>query len=200
MNNSEVTGELLRRRRVDLDLRADLLSRGELNEGYHPEMRRVHEDNADYLARVIDHHGFPTAARVGEEAKAAAWLIVLHAISRPAFLRRCRDLLAAEADQSLTDRRHLAYLTDRIAVFSGEPQRYGTQFDWNDAGRLVPNPYDDRDAVDRRRAELDLPSLAEQSTLINERTRAEGGRPPADLAAHRSAFERWRKHTGWLSE
>jgi len=49
----------------------------------------------------------------------------------------------------------LAYLTDRVLSAEGRPQRYGTQFH-PVAGQLVPRPIEEADALDERRAAMDL--------------------------------------------
>jgi hypothetical protein len=84
-------------------------------------------------------------------------------------------------------------LDDRIRVFEGRPQRYGTQFDWDDAGRLTPLPIEDEAEVDARRARMGLDPLSEATA----RHRASGERPPADPAARRAAQDAWYREVGW---
>lgn len=189
--------ELIARKDADLRLRAELIQRGELSEGYHPKMRAVHRANTKWLDRRIDEFGYPTADRVGEEASAAAWLIVQHAIDHPDFMRRCARLLRAAVAAGRTKPQPLAYLTDRIAVFEGRPQRYGTQFDWDANGQLSPQPYDDLDAVNRRRRELGWNDLSDQTRIMRERAAAEQEHPPVDWTARQEAMEAWRKQVGW---
>ena len=57
-------------------------------------------------------------------------------------------------------RSHIAYLTDRVAVNEGRPQRYGTQFTLVD-GKMVPQPIENLDELDERRADMGLQSMAE---------------------------------------
>ncbi|MDF2934230.1 MAG: hypothetical protein K0R36_3561, partial [Chryseobacterium sp.] len=33
---------------------------GELGNGYHPEMEKLHKENAQYLKNIIERIGFPT--------------------------------------------------------------------------------------------------------------------------------------------
>ena len=58
----------------------------------------------------------------------AAWLMAQHAIHDPEFQRECLGLLEAAVWQGEASPRNLAYLTDRVLVHEGRPQRYGTQF------------------------------------------------------------------------
>ena len=189
---------LLELQHRDLDYRDELIRRSTLGDGYDPGMAKIHADNADALARIIDNlGGFPTTDLVGPEASAAAWLVVQHAIGSPDFMRRCRDLLATAVAAGTGDAVQLAYLTDRIAVFEGRPQRYGTQFDWDAAGELSPRGVIDVAAVDLRRGALGLPPLAEQTKIMRERAARDGERPPEDGAARRAAYEGWLREVGW---
>lgn len=135
--------------RVDHGLRASLVQAGELFGSYHPKMRALHESNADELHRIMQKIGWPTVAQVGEEAASAAWLIAQHAISRPAVMRAARDAIKQSGEASA----ELAQLEDRIAVLEGRPQTYGTQFDWDETGRLSPKPIQDEACVEDRRSD-----------------------------------------------
>lgn len=195
----EFAKTLLALQAADLRLRDELIARGELEGGYHPEMEALHNANAERLSEMIDAIGYPTAGKVGEEASAAAWLVVQHAISRPALMRRYRDLLQPTVKAGDASARRLAYLTDRIAVFSDAPQRYGTQFDWDENGRLSPNPVDDPEAVDARRSALGMNTLGEQTRVIREQAAAENRRCPADLTERRAQYDAWRRSVGWIN-
>lgn len=183
---------------TDLQLRDQLLKSGELEKGYHPVMECLHKQNAVALERIMEEIGYPTISKVGAAANDAAWLVIQHAISQPAFMRKSAALLAEAVAEKEAQAIHLAYLTDRIAVFTGAPQRYGTQFDWDEEGRLSPQPYDDAAAVNERRAALGLNTLAEQTEIMRARTAKEQGHPPYDLAQRRRAYDVWRKKVGWL--
>lgn len=180
---------------ADLRLRDRLLAEGRLNDGYDGDMANLHRRNADQLRDIVENIGLPTAERVGRDASAAAWLVAQHAIGSPDFLRYYARLLCEAAATGKADPVHLAYLTDRIAVFEGCPQRYGTQFDWDDKGELNPHAYDDRTLVDERRRELGLPPLKEQTKLL--RGREDNRVPPGDLRERRAAYEAWREQVGW---
>jgi len=173
----------------DLAVRQQLWERGALADGYHDEMRAVHEANADLLGAVHAEFGWPDAARFGEAAASAAWLIVQHAIGRPALQRRALALMRASGAAPW----QCAKLEDRIAFFEGRPQRFGTQFDWNDAGEMVPWRIADPERVEALRAEVGLPSLAEHAAAM----RANAGAPPADLAARARESAQWLVETGW---
>ena len=93
------------------------------------------------------------------------------------------------------DPKNAAYLEDRIRMYEGKPQRYGTQFDRDDDGLLSPVPCDDPALVDRRRAALGLPPLAEVTAEMRKR---DTGRPTREeLERHRARCRAWLIKTGW---
>ncbi|MEM9835893.1 MAG: DUF6624 domain-containing protein [Bacteroidota bacterium] len=198
MKYPQVASTIIRLQAADLALRDELIARGELEGGYHPEMEALHHRNASELDEIINAIGYPTVERVGAAASDAAWLVIQHAIGRPDFMRKCARLLAEAVDHGQAQARNLAYLTDRIAVFEGRPQQYGTSFDWDEHGQLSPQPYDDLGKVNQRRQSLGMNTLEAQTQLIRQRNREEGGGPPPDLAARRAAYEAWRREVGWM--
>jgi hypothetical protein len=114
----------------------------------------VHRANAARLREIVAAHGWPGPARVGAEAASAAWRIVQHAIGEPAFLRAMLPVLAGAG----ADPAEVAKLEDRIRVHEGRPQRYGTQYDWDDTlTAMVPsNGVEDPATIDARRAAVGL--------------------------------------------
>lgn len=179
----------------DLETRERLAADGSLFNGYHPEMQAVHEANAAALARLIDRHGWPTHALVGEDGAEAAWLVAQHAISRPDFCRRCLVELRAAAAAGAVPAWQPAYLEDRIHVFEGRPQRYGISFDWDEQGRMSPHAIEEPESVDQRRAAVGLGPL---SAAIERHRRDSASQPrPADLARRRQEMDAWAREVGW---
>jgi hypothetical protein len=140
-------------------------------EPYHPTAMpavravvAIDNEAADYLETVLNEHGWPTTAMVGPEGANAAWLIAQHADRRPALQKRALALMtdAAAAGQAPTDK--LAYLTDRVLVADGQPQRYATQFGADAEGVQRPYAWEPmgpgETSIDVRRARVGLPPLA----------------------------------------
>jgi len=190
--------KLIAAARHDLEVRAQLASNGALFDGYHPEMEAVHIDNARLLQAAIEAiGGWPVRSRFGDDGSAAAFMIAQHAISLPTFQRNALTLLLDAAQQGEINIVDTAYLADRIAVFEGRPQVFGTQFDWDDAGQLSPAPIADPAGVEERRASVGMPPLSEAIAEMRARASAEGERPPADRAERQAAFEAWARRVGW---
>lgn len=195
---NDIEKEIVEMRDADLALRERLVETSELFEGYNAEMEALHIRNAEALESIIDKIGYPTLDKVGEAASDAAWLIIQHSISRPNFMRKCAQMLEKAVAEDEADPKQLAYLTDRIAVFEGRPQLYGTQFDWDENGEMSPSPFDDIKRVEERRIAVGLNSLAEQIEIIRTRTKAEHEFPPADLAARKKEIDIWKRRVGWI--
>lgn len=196
----QLASTIIALRKADLQLREQLLQRGVLNDGYHPEMEALHNKNAKTLSEIIDQIGYPTSDKVGKEASEAAWLVIQHAIGQPAFMKKCATLLQAAVHEKQADPISLAYLTDRIAILKGKPQLYGTQFDWDHNGELNPQPFDDLASVNQRRKTLGLHTLDEQTARLRQQTREENQTPPPDLEKRKQEYDRWRKKVGWIEE
>jgi hypothetical protein len=195
-----IRAELIAMAEADLALRDVLARDGSLFEGYQPRMQGLHKRNAARLRELLDCAGWPGRYRVGAEGAHAAWLILQHAISDPPLQRRGLRLLQRAVARGEAAPVEAAMLEDRIRIYEGRPQLYGTQFDWDEHGRMSPLPIEDAEHVDERRAAIGLMPLAEDI----ERRRAavaEGPeRPPKDWAAYRETAETWLRSVGWRCE
>lgn len=182
----------------DLQTRARLAKSGALFNGYHPEMEAVHNDNARLLESAIEAiGGWPVRSKFGDDGASAAFVIAQHAISLPHFQRRMLALLLEAAETGELNAVDTAYLSDRIAVFEGKPQLFGTQFDWDESGQLSPAPVRDPLGLDERRASVGLPPMAEMIASIRAQAAADGETAPPDLSQRRADFEAWARRVGW---
>ncbi len=197
-SDPSLRARLLELQRRDDAKRQELVERGELFEGYHPEMEAVHAANARALERELDAHGWPDPRRTGEDGARAACRVAIHAIGEPAFQRRCLALLEAAVADGRAAPAHLATLTDRVRFNERRPQRYGTLLDWDAEGRLSPWPIEDPGEVAGRRRAVGLPPLAQSVREARERAEREGARPPRPFAERQAEIDAWARRTGWL--
>lgn len=198
MNPQKIAKQIIALKRKDFELRSDLIKRGELFNGYNKEMEALHHRNARELEAIIDKIGYPTSEKVGEEASEAAWMIIQHSIGRPNFMRKGARLLAEAVEDNMADPKHLAYLTDRIAVYEGKPQRYGTQFDWDENGQMSPRSFDNLEQVNERRKKVGLNTLDEQIAIMRKQVEIENRMPPTNLEKRQQEYNEWRRRTGWM--
>ena len=127
------------------------------------KMKRVDEKNRQRLKQIIAEHGWLGISQVGEQGALVFWIIAQHADDDVDFQKRCLKLMEA-ASAGEVQRKHLAYLTDRILVNENKPQRYGTQMD----NHFQPRPLEDPDNVDKLRATMGLPPLSEYLRVAKE--------------------------------
>lgn len=172
-------------------IREALLKRRILSDTYHPEMEKVHIENAQKLQKLIDILSFPTISNAGEKGVRLSWLIIQHAISLPDFMRECLTQIRLAAGQNDYPLELLACLEDRVAIFEGRPQIYGTNRDWIH-GDLLPTPIEDPDQVNVRRKGLGLPPLDPTPAVTEEL-------PPKEPGKKAQEYQDWLKRVGWRS-
>lgn len=179
----------------DQALRAELTASGELDEKYHARLEELHRAHASRLRQIIAVFGWPGVNLVGEKGAQASWRIALHAISEPGFMRQCRDLLDTASQNGDVPRWQYAIIDDRIRVYEGRPQRYGTQLRSGPNG-LEPHPLENESRVNSMRMQAGLPPLSQ--TLAKARA-AQPQVPPEEQARRDSAELEFRRSAGWIS-
>lgn len=195
MDFNDISEKIISLRARDENLRNELIRKGTLSNGYNQEMEALHNNNAKELSQIMEIIGYPTTEKVRNEASDAAWLIIQHSIGQPEFMKKSAKLLEEAVHENKADPKDLAYLTDRIAVFEGKPQFYGTQFDWDENGEMNPKQFDDLAKVNQRRKAIDLNSLEEQIKIMKERVKNENQRPPKDFEKRKRAYDKY-----WLDK
>ena len=93
MDYKSIAEKIIELKNADLELRDRLIHKGQLGEGYNPEVENLHKINAEILNERIDAIGYPTIDKVGNEACEAAWLVIQHSIGKPFFMKKCVKLL-----------------------------------------------------------------------------------------------------------
>jgi len=186
--------ELVAMEKHDQAERKKLEADGSLFDGYHPHMESIHRAHARRLREIINKIGWPTEELVGPDGAKAAWVIAQHSIGEPDFMRQCRTLLDVASNSGVVPRWQFAFIDDRIRVFEGKTQRFGTQLRGGPNG-LEPHPLEDSTQVEQWRKEAGLPSLSE--VLAQARNN-----PPPSPKNQKLADEKeyaWRCAVGWIS-
>jgi hypothetical protein len=192
--NKSLLCELLAMRDEDLRVRQELLDSGELGGVYVPRMEAVHLKNAARLRALIAAYGWPGEDIAGKDGGEAAWLVAQHAVGEPEFQLHVLTLLQTSVAEGRTAAWHAAYLEDRIAMYEGRPQRFGSQ--WVDDprdGRARPWKLADPEHVNDLRASVGLAPLHPIPELgpeisAEQRTQIEG---------NQRWWENWLKSKGW---
>ncbi|WP_426733077.1 DUF6624 domain-containing protein [Myxococcus faecalis] len=152
--------ELLSRMEVDQQVRMTLMKSNFQDEAAKKKLEEVDASNTAWLKDVIVKKGWPGQALVGKKASFAAWLLVQHADKDVAFQEQVLPLLEAAVARGEGSKQNLAYLTDRVLVNTGKPQRYGTQMEEVN-GQMEPKNLEDPANVDARRAAVGLGTMEE---------------------------------------
>ncbi len=189
--DSGIADELIAMAELDQQVAEELATSGALYEGYHPRMVTIHENNASRLQAIMAEVGWPTERLVGERAAKAAWLIAQHAISQPEFQRSCLKHLAEAAREQMVPLWQPAMLEDRIRVFEGRLQLYGSQLEPDAHGNLQPHPIQDPEGVDGRRRAVGLEPLADVLA------RAKPQPVPSDRERFERDYQKWLIKVGW---
>jgi len=163
----EQRAELARRVEVDQEARRAMMAGGAIDLELAHRLESIDADNTAWMKTLVARHGWPTLAAAGAEACGNAWLLVQHADRDVAFQEHCLALLEAAVARGEAEKKHLAYLSDRVAMHRGRPQRYGTQFRQVD-GKLEPYTLEDPARVDAWRAEAGLGTLDEYRKLFEQ--------------------------------
>ena len=194
-SNALLHQELVAMAENDLSVREALVADGSLgNHGYHPRMEAVNKQNAARLATIIEQYGWPGKSLVGEDGASAAWLIAQHAIGNPPFMRHCLSLLQQAAANNEVIPWQAAMLEDRIRMYEGKPQSYGTQFQPSKTGELTPYMIDNPEYVNERRLAVGLNTIEERTAELRDQSARENVPVSPDLEEQ---YEKWLYAVGW---
>jgi uncharacterized protein (DUF952 family) len=184
--------ELIQMRADDLRVRDELERAGRLACGYDPAMEVVHRRNAARLRDILAEHGWPGRTAVGDDGAAAAWLVAQHAIGEPEFQRRVLPLLEQAAHRGDIPAWQPGYLLDRIRMFEGWPQVYGTQMAPDANGDMVVWPIADSAGLGERRRRVGLPPFEHRriDSSSNHQT-------PEGRRTTRADMDAWARRAGW---
>ncbi len=160
--DADAKSELLDRVAADQSAREQLIAG--MRGGITPDsaalskLAAVDSANTEWLASMVEQHGWPDSAVVGADGASAAFLLVQHADADTAFQASVLRALEAAHRRGVAEGQHVALLSDRLAKARGEPQLYGTQADLQN-GRFVLWTVRDSAGLHARRETMGLPPL-----------------------------------------
>jgi hypothetical protein len=137
---------------------------------------KLQEKHTARLKEIVASSGWPTRRAVGAQAAHDA-LVLLRRATDPEFQKATFPLVEAAGQGNSPE---YAYLVDTVAVNSGEPQTYGTQWMCRN-GRIEPEtPVKDTANLDARRRAVHLPPYAVDMRDLGGKFGGCGdvGRPP----------------------
>jgi uncharacterized protein DUF6624 len=157
-------------------------------------MEEVHQSNSARLATIIEKHGWPGKSLVGNDGAEAAWLIAQHSIGNPSFMRRCLSLLQEAASRDEVLPLESAMLKDQIRMFEGKPHIYGSQFQLDENGKLVPYAIENPETIDDRCRVVGLNTRRERMTDLQSRANREMIQKPV---GSEEKYDQWLHSVGW---
>jgi hypothetical protein len=161
--------ELLKRVEQDQAIRNELISKGVKNpdRAVLARMQAIDAANTERMRGIVSRYGWPSPELVGRDGAEAAFLLVQHADL--AFQKEMLPLVEKAYRSGGLSGQSYALLLDRVRVGEGKPQVYGTQAkrfeEWNGQEPEL-EPIEDEANVDKRRAEVGLPPLAEYREML----------------------------------
>jgi hypothetical protein len=147
------------------------------------ELARVNEidrAHAQRLGEIVAFHGWPTRDLVGADAAQGAFVVVQHAGHDPKFQNLCLALMVDQVEQGQLPAAYVALLTDRIRLFAGQPQVFGTQMTFAESAdglfRCAPAiAIEDPANLDARRELMGLPPHDVFVSKLEEAFQAQSG-------------------------
>jgi hypothetical protein len=193
--NEALRAELVAMRAEDLRVREELLGSGQLGNGYSPTMEAVHRRNAQRLREIIAEYGWPDTELAGSDGTLAAWFIAQHAIGEPDFQRYALALIEEKVKHGEVPPAQEAYLSDRVAMYEGRPQRYGTQSLPCSDGQYRRWTTEDPEHLNERRAAVGLPPVEDDPPETEPTPEAR-----AEYEGWLKGYEDWLQRSGWRKE
>ena len=127
-------------------------------------------DNYTLANKLLLKYGYPDNSKVGNIPAFNYWLIVQHMDNNKEFQRQVLDSMTPRLDKELISKQNWAYLYDRVKINYNDLQVYGTQTMLNaDSTSYIIKPTANIIDLDKRRASVGLPPIAEYIALMNKR-------------------------------
>ena len=120
------------------------------------KVTRIDQSNLIWLRQQIQNHGFPSVAEVGREGIFEIFILAQHADRDRVLQTKVLTLMEPLVDNNEVSKKEVAFLTDRVLVAEGKPQRYGTQLGKDAHGKRALKPVEDAANLDKRRASMGL--------------------------------------------
>lgn len=154
--NKDLQKEVLEMAEREQDLRMQWISATDSahKEALREDVFRIDELHLSRLKEMIAEYGWPGFSLIGPEGSHAFWLLLQHTPDN-AFQAQSLELLERAVSNQEASPIDLAYLKDRVYMYAGRKQIYGTQLNAD----LTVYPIEDEQHVNERRFAIGLPSL-----------------------------------------
>ena len=120
------------------------------------EMQRVDKLNQEQICKILDSRGFVGSDKVGD-AVGTFWAVIQH--SDVNIQKKYLPLFREAAQRGDIAKESVAMMEDRINMFEGKPQRYGSQIEEDEHGNPRLYKLLDESKVDEWRSEMGMEPL-----------------------------------------
>lgn len=115
--------------------------------------------NTKKVTAILDTYGWPGRDVAGDEGNNAVFLVIQHA--ETPVQQKYLPMMRKAVKEGKARGSSLALLEDRVALAEGKKQLYGSQVGRTQDGVYFVDDIEDPENVDKRRAEVGLPPLAD---------------------------------------
>jgi len=123
-------------------------------------MIKIDSINLQKIENILDKKGWAGKDLVGEQANMTIFLVIQH--SDLETQKKYLPMMREAVKKGNANAANLALLEDRIAMWEGRKQIYGSQLYYDEKkGKYFVSPIEDPDNVDKRRAEVGLGPISE---------------------------------------
>jgi len=123
-------------------------------------MIKIDSINLQKIENILDKKGWAGKDLVGEQASMTIFLVIQH--SDLETQKKYLPMMREAVKKGNANAANLALLEDRIAMWEGRKQIYGSQLYYDEKkGKYFVSPIEDPDNVDKRRAEVGLGPISE---------------------------------------
>ena len=128
--------------------------------------------NVIQVESIIKKYGWLGSEKIGSQANSTLFMVIQH--SGLSIQTKYLPFMREAVKKGNAKAKSLALLEDRVAIFQGEMQNYGSQIFWSKiTNKYFILPLADPNNVDKRRAEVGLEPLSEYVSNWNIQWNAE---------------------------
>ncbi|MEM6767459.1 MAG: DUF6624 domain-containing protein [Bacteroidota bacterium] len=132
------------------------------------ELRKQDSLNQQEVIQILDTYGWLPSSSIGDKAASSLFLVIQHA--GLAIMERYYPLLKTQAEQQEANPIYAAMMEDRIRMYQGKKQIYGSQASsrpsvGGEGKESFIWPIEEVEGVNERRREVGFPSTVEEYAL-----------------------------------
>lgn len=158
LERSKILKELANRYKSDQEVRS--------NTNLASKMHETDVENTKYLKSIVSKFGWIDSTRFGAEASLTAFLIVQHS-GDASLMTATLPLIEKDVKEKRIDGQNFALLYDRLMLFMGKKQKYGTQVFKGEKSMIVL-PCENKEKVDQFRNELGISSISQYLKMFGQ--------------------------------